>query len=75
MHRSRFLGIAEDTTAAGTAVGGNGGGNGRADSTTMLEKRARVGYLIMASGVEELHKTKRLLQVLHFDADTIRARK
>lgn len=28
-----------------------------------LPRRARVGYLVMASGVEEMQKTKRLLKV------------
>ena len=57
-HRSRSLGDAALTVAATT---GNGGG-GYGDSAS-LEKRARIGYLIMLSGVDELHKTKRLLKV------------
>lgn len=31
--------------------------------TEILTRRARVGYLVMTSGVEELRKTKRLLEV------------
>lgn len=70
MHRSRSLGIAETTAVAtASAVGGSGGSGGTAKTAETMGKRARVGYLIMASGVEELHKTKRLLQVIRPDAD------
>ncbi|CAM9411024.1 unnamed protein product, partial [Hapterophycus canaliculatus] len=66
MHRSRSLGIVEENTGATTSAIGVSVGNGEsAKSTIPLEKRARVGYLIMASGVEELHKTKRLLQAIY----------
>lgn len=43
-------------TASGDGAGGGG-------DTSAVERRARIGYLIMLSGVEELHKTKRLLKV------------
>ena len=42
-------------TASGDGAGGVG--------TSNLGRRARIGYLIMLSGVEELQKTKRLLKV------------
>jgi len=59
-HQSRSLGDAALTVD--TTAGGGGGGGGEGDSSS-LKKRARIGYLIMLSGVEELHKTKRLLKV------------
>lgn len=48
-------------TASGNGVGGDGG--------STLGRRARIGYLIMLSGVEELRKTKRLLKV-HYHSTT-----
>lgn len=41
-------------------------GDGASDGdSSALGRRARIGYLIMLSGVEELQKTKRLLKVEH----------
>ncbi|CAB1121365.1 GT14 [Ectocarpus sp. CCAP 1310/34] len=59
---SRALGDVAITTTA-PASGGDGDGGGGAASTQ--EKRARIGYLIMSSGTEELHKTKRLLKAIY----------
>ncbi|CAN0083954.1 unnamed protein product, partial [Ectocarpus sp. 8 AP-2014] len=59
---SRALGDMPITTTA-PASGGDGDGGGGAATTH--EKRARIGYLIMSSGTEELHKTKRLLKAIY----------
>ncbi|CAM9341638.1 unnamed protein product [Ectocarpus fasciculatus] len=59
---SRALGDVPITTTA-PASGGDGDDGGGA--VTVHEKRARIGYLIMSSGTEELHKTKRLLQAIY----------
>lgn len=56
-HQSRSLGDAALTVDT-TAGGGGGGGD-----SSSVNKRARIGYLIMLSGVDELHKSKRLLKV------------
>lgn len=58
-HQSRSLGGGVLTVA--TASGGGAGDGG----SSALGRRARIGYLIMLSGVEELQKTKRLLKVGH----------
>eukprot|EP00903_Cladosiphon_okamuranus_P019304 g17744.t1 len=58
-YQSRSLGDAVMTvnTASGDGTGDGG--------SSALGRRARVGYLIMLSGVEELQKTKRLLKAIY----------
>ncbi|CAM9458612.1 unnamed protein product [Ectocarpus sp. 13 AM-2016] len=59
---SRALGDVPITT---TAPASGGDGDDGVDAATTNEKRARIGYLIMSSGTEELHKTKRLLKAIY----------
>lgn len=56
-HWSRSL---DDAVMTMATASGDGAGD---DGTSSLSRRARIGYLIMLSGVEELQKTKRLLKV------------
>ncbi|CAM9851846.1 unnamed protein product, partial [Pylaiella littoralis] len=66
-HRARYLEDAAISVSAraGAAGSGDGGGGGGGGDTSGLERRARIGYLIMASGIQDLHKTKRLLKAIY----------
>lgn len=62
-HESRSLGDADAALTVDATAGNGQGGVASGGDSSSLKKRARIAYLIMLSGVEELHKTKRLLKV------------